>query len=678
MGVKALKVSGQILERNSPPNLKALTNENRLRLYDFSDCQKLDELSRKAGFSEIQLMGLAALSSLYALERTEKDKSTVAKQNNLDFNKIRRILILCGPGNNGGDGLALAYFLVSRRRLLPTPALQVFLCSGPPKKEAPRFYVQHLQKLQVPLHSADDFLHTSLDSRDLVIEALLGSGQKQAPRGAIANVLTYIYTLRCSSTTTDYPYLISLDVPAGLSEENPAVYMQKTLPEWPAEFPHTGSPMPMMEEKTRLPQAWELPSVPSGQVGDRKSGVSRQEIADMMTMGTPSAKSGSSIDIAEKETHSPYLLAAPDDIHCYGAAKLALYLSSSLRAYSRIHLLPMGFYPASEPKSTPIYSHVYSSIPNPNKYRPFYKEPTQHKYKSGHGLLVGGSRGMEGAVIMAAKAFFAAGGGILHVLVPDKNSCSLLTTALPTVMFHDSESFPRGLQPHCLLLGPGLKSSDFPKVKPCLETWLNQPSITDQSYFLLDAAATALIFESNFAFPKDRTILLPHTGEWKALGGPAIQDTSSLYAAKDFFYKELKCNVLIKDAVSILFSLDVCQGEVETTVYSRLNPALSVAGTGDTLAGMLLALFAKQAVVQKQSCQEWRPNSIISAQTSTAQHASKDGFSTVTQDFSTTKKLIADRIFAALDLLHFAVRERLHPRSDEFSVSIEQALMELQ
>ena len=84
------------------------------RLYTFAQCRALDELSIAAGVPEQQLMGQAVLASLYALESA---------------GNVRRLLILCGPGNNGGDGYALACMLAGRNPAPPAMRIRVFFCT---------------------------------------------------------------------------------------------------------------------------------------------------------------------------------------------------------------------------------------------------------------------------------------------------------------------------------------------------------------------------------------------------------------------------------------------------------------------------------------------------------------------------------------------------------------------
>ena len=556
----------------------------KLPLYDFADSRRIDILSQEAGFSNVQLMGQAALSSLYHLP------------------KYRRILILCGPGNNGGDGFALAYMLASSGLLSAKPECMVFSVSELKNIKSPtsRFYAEYLvEKLGIGLRPVQDFLNIKLGGQDLIVEALLGTGQRALLKGQILDALLYIKKLRCRSISSyGYPLLISLDLPAGLSEGAPCRF---------------------------LPPGVDLPKIE-----------------------TP---------------ESNIVLAAPDEIHCYGVDKLAIRLSPSLNSYAKIRLLPIGLSPPS----------TYKTIENRYKYTAkniwrfqmpskgslkyldiepsyIYKNPESHKYESGHGLIIGGSYGMEGALLMAAKNFFASGGGILHVITTEPKTRMAFSQALPTVMFHDIDFPPKNIRPKAVLVGPGLAKTQLEEITIILKEMLEH-----DPYLILDASATGLISEmdSNRQKVRAKTILLPHTGEWKALGGQAITDSESLYSNLNFYNDNLKCHVLVKDSISVLFSpyhqKSVGRGDTmkngETLVLSEPNAALSVAGSGDCLGGILLALLARK-------------------------HAS--GFThTKLED---TLDEVQAKIAAAYVILHKAVEGHLHPRSDQFADFIENLL----
>ncbi len=87
------------------------------------------------------------------------------------------IAVLCGPGNNGGDGYVLARWLA----LWGHPVRM--WASGPPRTPEALANAQLCARMGLkPSSSLDD----ALGPDAIAIDALLGTGQDQAPRGPIA------------------------------------------------------------------------------------------------------------------------------------------------------------------------------------------------------------------------------------------------------------------------------------------------------------------------------------------------------------------------------------------------------------------------------------------------------------------------------------------------------------
>jgi NAD(P)H-hydrate epimerase len=128
----------------------------------------------------------------------------------------REVYIFCGPGNNGGDGLALARLLSRYNRQL----VSVFLLSE--KEKASDDFEHNLEKLKkkykyVPIVS----IKSSKDIPDIaddviVIDAIFGSGLSKPLAGLLADVVEHINKSRAET-------IISIDIPTGLfAEDNSA------------------------------------------------------------------------------------------------------------------------------------------------------------------------------------------------------------------------------------------------------------------------------------------------------------------------------------------------------------------------------------------------------------------------------------------------------------------------
>ncbi|CAG8599762.1 14011_t:CDS:10 [Acaulospora colombiana] len=127
--------------------------------------QTIDEelMSQAGGFSIDQLMELAGFSVAQAIFRT------------YDKSKFSRVLICCGPGNNGGDGLVAARHLF-HFGYRPN----IFYPRRPPKELYQRLVAQ-CENLKIPF---TDNLSDQFSRNDLILDAIFGfsfSGEVKAP-----------------------------------------------------------------------------------------------------------------------------------------------------------------------------------------------------------------------------------------------------------------------------------------------------------------------------------------------------------------------------------------------------------------------------------------------------------------------------------------------------------------
>jgi NAD(P)H-hydrate epimerase len=129
----------------------------------------------------------------------------------------RRILVLAGPGNNGGDGL------VAARHLHEWGAgVQVYLLKARGEGDA---NYRRLAEAGLPLACAEDDagldrLDAALAEADLVVDALLGTGAARPIGGRLAEVLSRLAAARTRSRP---PILLAVDVPTGLNSDTGAV-----------------------------------------------------------------------------------------------------------------------------------------------------------------------------------------------------------------------------------------------------------------------------------------------------------------------------------------------------------------------------------------------------------------------------------------------------------------------
>jgi NAD(P)H-hydrate epimerase len=137
------------------------------------------------------------------MENAGRNLAHLARARFLNSNPPERtILVLAGPGDNGGGGMVCA------RRLHDWGAdVRVYLASPVAKlTDVSRHQHAILEKISVPIRESDT--HTTLPKADLIVDAILGYGLRGDPRGASAALIE-------AANAHDAPVL-SLDLPSGV------------------------------------------------------------------------------------------------------------------------------------------------------------------------------------------------------------------------------------------------------------------------------------------------------------------------------------------------------------------------------------------------------------------------------------------------------------------------------
>ncbi len=127
----------------------------------------------------------------------------------------RRVLVLCGKGNNGGDGFVVA------RRLGPR-ATVVLLARRDEVQGDARTHLQALDASGHPVVEVPDVpawreRRADLAHADLIVDALLGTGLRREPAGLIAEVMSDLAgagVLRPRGVP-----LVAVDLPSGMSAD---------------------------------------------------------------------------------------------------------------------------------------------------------------------------------------------------------------------------------------------------------------------------------------------------------------------------------------------------------------------------------------------------------------------------------------------------------------------------
>lgn len=235
------------------------------------------------------------------------------------------------------------------------------------------------------------------------------------------------------------------------------------------------------------------------------------------------------------------------------------------------------------------------------------------KETRGHVLILGGSREMPGAVILAATAAMRAGAGKLTIAT-GASVAQLVALAIPEARVIGLAETAEGgferealdaLDPladkvNAILIGPGMQDEAATAV--LVRALLPR---LDGTAVVLDACAMGIILHPDpghaddgpfrFALP---VALTPHAGEMAHLTGI---DKDAILAATDQHASVAAAAwnavVALKGARTVIAAPDGAMWQHEGG-----NVGLAISGSGDTLAGIIVGLAARGASLAQATC----------------------------------------------------------------------------
>ena len=416
-----------------------------------------------------------------------------------------RMLIACGRGNNGGDGLALARHLLIR----DVDVRCVLVDTRDMLAEDARTQLSMLEALDTRRVVDLDAAMTLGGDYVMVIDALLGTGAHGAPRAEYARALEWLDGLS--------GLRIALDVPTGLD-------------------------------------------------------------ADTGRAHTPVFRADVTVTMA--------------------AVKPGLLLNDGNALSGRVHLVHIGIPPSSYPPARCWLlddEAVAELMP--------VVEPTRHKYDRGRALIIGGSVGMFGAVIMTAEASLRAGAGLTVLALPARG-VALPHPVSPEIMtrFTDAGSdgaFRPGAfdaiasdieQSAAVAIGPGLSRSTH--AAELVRSVLSHST----SPVVLDADGLAPYAHDVDALSRHvgDLVITPHHGEMSRLIGSTVEDVTSdpLACAREVAARA-RAIVVLKGAPTIVAAPDG-----RSWINTAGNPGMATGGSGDVLTGIITSLAAQISSVE--------------------------------------------------------------------------------
>ena len=162
---------------------------NRIRVFD-----------RDAGhLLDAQATSLYGIPGIVLMENAAAGAAEVAMEM---VNHNSHIAILCGPGNNGGDGWAMA-------RHLHNAGHEVWIASRtPPRKDSDAFTNAAIaEHMGLVIRDAPD----RLDNVDLIIDAIFGTGLDRDVSGTLLDDIHLINTAG--------PPVLAVDLPSGMDAD---------------------------------------------------------------------------------------------------------------------------------------------------------------------------------------------------------------------------------------------------------------------------------------------------------------------------------------------------------------------------------------------------------------------------------------------------------------------------
>ncbi|MES2433987.1 MAG: NAD(P)H-hydrate dehydratase [Pseudomonadota bacterium] len=467
----------------------------------------------------------------------------------------QKAVVLCGPGNNGGDGFVVA-------RLLKELGWVVRILAAAAPDDMPSDAASQARSW-LALGSVEALTERNLragDSNDLYVDAIFGSGLNRSVPDEIYDILSHM-----GGRNGDLGYyksrLVAVDAPSGLNLDS-----GEMLGRW-------NSP-----PRARLTVTFDC--LKAGHV---------------LALGPEICGRVAVVDIGVSPWRRIMNPRLRDGRWVGSLRPVHLGLVGPIMEQEPFAgIQPGSFFPLRLGKANWVEAHK------------------AHKFSHGHALIVSGDHGHAGAARMAARGALRIGAGLVTVASPPgamaENAARLDAVMLKPVA--DAAGLAEVLADariNALCLGPGmgLDVRAAGLVRVALETsrLRVKPGAAQGLRLVLDADALTLISRDAglFALLHEGCVLTPHAGEFARLF-PDIAEKLAAPAVKGPAYSKVDatreaaaragCVVLYKGADTVIAAPDG-RCAINAAVYERAAPWLATAGSGDVLAGFITGLLAR-------------------------------------------------------------------------------------
>ena len=250
----------------------------------------------------------------------------------------------------------------------------------------------------------------------------------------------------------------------------------------------------------------------------------------------------------------------------------------------------------------------------PGELSVYYPRPKKESHKGDNGkiLIIGGGPYI-GAPALAGLAALRTGSDLAYIATPKragraitsfsplvikpKRLAKALATRSPNLIVkelnHEDMLVPEDIdiidnlipKIDTLVIGPGLGSEQT--TKHAIEKTILK-CVKHKKPMLIDADAIQVVGKKLEIIQSSQTVITPHVGEFKDLTG--LKLSNNLYERKETvekWAKKLDVTIMLKGPV------DIISNGIETKLNDIHNPAMTVGGTGDVLAGIIGAMLSK-------------------------------------------------------------------------------------
>lgn len=124
----------------------------------------------------------------------------------------QEIIIFAGPGNNGGDGLAVARMLYDFYNETENRSIRVYTYSGHNGNRSADCETNLHRLADVNIEVVENDFSPNIMPNSLIVDALFGTGLSRPVEGDLANVISQINASNCE--------VLSIDIPSGLGDED--------------------------------------------------------------------------------------------------------------------------------------------------------------------------------------------------------------------------------------------------------------------------------------------------------------------------------------------------------------------------------------------------------------------------------------------------------------------------